>query len=223
VTDPKTHAKSQVQTVEPGWVTVTEKVPRPLSQGWNLLVIPGLPTDPAGQPRTLLVYGDDSPPTFQLNTGASPLVINQADIDNGSTYHVSGSIVDDSFGTKHFETDVKLNAFDPLGTGWARTNPNHVEQVDANHILVVFPIYDLAGNRYIVKITLTVTNDAQLLRDIGQKTITVEDNPWHPARSLGTSARLVELLAQRLRLGMLGIGLEHAVERCSRRVAVALT
>jgi hypothetical protein len=175
VIDPKTKVRSQVSSVVPGWVQVTETVARPLVQGWNLLTIT-LPAslDPTHTPnvRTLLVYGDDTPPSFQLNTASSPLVINQADIDNGSTYHISGNIVDDSFGTKHFETDVKLNDFDPLGTGWDKKNPNHVEQVDANHILVVFPIYDLAGNRYIVEITLTVTNDAPLLRDIGQKTIT---------------------------------------------------
>jgi hypothetical protein len=177
--------------VVPGWVTVTETVPRPLSQGWNVLMINGLPTD-GGHVRSLLVYGDDSPPTFQLNTAASPLLINQADIDNGSTYHVSGNIVDDSFGTKHFETNVVLNDFDPLGTGWDPKNPNHVEQVDANHILVVFPIYDLAGNRYIVEITLTVTADATLLRDLGQKTITTAA----PSSTLYYTIQVIDVRAQ---------------------------
>ena len=166
VTDPKTKVKTQ--QVVPAWVTVTETSMRKLHEGWNVLTI-NPPTD-GGHVRTLLVYGDDTPPTFQLNTSGSPLLINQADIDNGSTYHISGNIVDASVGTKHFETTVVLNNFTPTD---AKGNPlNHVEQIDANHIWVVFTIFDNAKNPYLVKIMVTVTKDATLLRDTGQKTIT---------------------------------------------------
>jgi hypothetical protein len=167
VTDPTTHVKSQVQTVVPGWVTVTETVPRQLQEGWNVLTITGLPTD-GGHIRTLLVYGDDTPPTFQLNTTVSPLLINQADVDNGSIYTVKGLIVDASFGTKLFETSFALN------------DPTHVfpayladgVTVDPNHLLLEFTITDFAKNPYKVIIVVTVTSDATLLRDIGQKAIT---------------------------------------------------
>jgi hypothetical protein len=135
------------------YVTVTEATKRQLHEGWNVLTIndPGL-----GHVRTLLVYGDDIAPTFQL-TSNSPLLVNQADVDNGSTYFISGDIVDASFGKKHFEIGIKLN------------DASHVTVLDANHIQLTFVVTDNAGNKYTALVELTVTNDAVLLKDIGRK------------------------------------------------------
>jgi hypothetical protein len=174
------HISTAVATlgqVIPAWVTVVESVPRKLHEGWNVLTVT-LPStiDTNHNPnyRTLLVYGDDTPPTFQLDTSTSPLVINLADVHNGSTYTVKGQIVDASFGTKLFQTSFALN--DPTHVFAAYlTNPDGTisTTVDPNHLLLEFVISDLAGNKYTVIITVTVTNDAPLLRDIGQKTISV--------------------------------------------------
>jgi len=80
-----------------------------------------------------------------------------------------GHIVDTSFGSKVFQTSFALN------------DPKHVfpvyldaanTQVDPNHLLLEFTITDNAKNAYTVIIEVTVTNDAPLLRNLGQKTIT---------------------------------------------------
>src|SRR5262249_12733708 len=86
-TDPKTRLKVQTQKVVPSWVSVTDPTPRQLHEGWNVLSFSN-PAIDGGHVRTLLVYGDDTPPTFQLSTSGSPLVINQADVHNGSIYHI---------------------------------------------------------------------------------------------------------------------------------------
>jgi hypothetical protein len=174
VTNPTTKVTSQVQNVVPGWVTVTETAPRQLQEGWNLLKIDSdpadggmnLPTD-GGHVRTLLVFGDDTPPTFTLDTSTSPLLINQADVNNGSTYTVKGQIVDASFGTKLFQTSFALN--DPTHVFPAYLSDGVT--VDPNHLLLEFTITDFAKNPYKVVIVVTVTTDATLLRDIGQKAI----------------------------------------------------
>jgi hypothetical protein len=154
------------------WVSVKEPTMRLLHEGWNVLTIQ-LPTtfDTFHNPnvRTLLVYGDDTPPTFQLNTTASPLVINKADVDNGSIYHVSGTVIDASVGPKHFETSFALN--DPTHVFPVYLDPV-AKTVDPNHLLLEFTIYDNAKNAYTVIIEVTVTTDATLLRDLGQKNIT---------------------------------------------------
>jgi hypothetical protein len=183
-----TDAKTLGQVI-PAWVTVTETVPRQLQEGWNLLTI-NPPTD-GGQTRTLLVYGDDTPPTFTLDTSASPLVINVADVNNGSIYTVKGQIVDASFGTKLFQASFALN--DPTHVFPAYvTLPDGTTAVDPNHILLEFTITDLAKNPYKVIITLTVTTDATLLRDLGQKAITTVV----PSTTLLNVIQVIDMRAQ---------------------------
>jgi hypothetical protein len=150
-----------------GYVTVKETTPRQLQEGWNLLQINN-PFSGAGQPqsRTLLVFGDDTAPTFTLDPN-SPLVVNRADVDNGSTYYVRGTIHDNSFGSKSFEIAIKLN------------DPKHVlpvylpdgKTVDPNHIMLTFQVTDNAHNTYTVMFELTVSDTAVLLKDIGRKDI----------------------------------------------------
>jgi hypothetical protein len=148
-----------------GNVTVKETTKRQLQPGWNLLQITN-PFSGPGQPqnRTLLVYGDIIPPTFMISAN-DPLVVNRADVNNGSTYYVTGRIIDDSFGSKDFQIGIALN------------DPKHVlpvyladgKTVDPNHIDLTFTIQDNAHNTYQVTIELTVSDTAVLLKDIGRK------------------------------------------------------
>jgi hypothetical protein len=141
-----------------GYVTVKETAPTQLSAGWNLLTRTIL-----GATRTLLVYGDDTAPTFAL--GKDPLIINKADLDNGSTYYVSGTILDDSFGSKHFETSFKLS------------DATHVSPLFTENgvmfVNLMFTITDLAGNATLVTIKIQVTTDATLIKDIGRKNLPI--------------------------------------------------
>jgi hypothetical protein len=132
------------------YATVHETTATPLHQGWNLLT-----RTIAGATRTLLVYGDITPPTFQLNPNV-PLVVNQADIDNGSTFLVQGFILDDSFGKKDFRMGIKLN------------DPNHVKLNGDGTLTITFTISDLAGNTTVVSLTLTISHTATLIKDLGR-------------------------------------------------------
>src|SRR5262249_55943519 len=84
-------------------ITVQELSATPLTSGWNLLT-----RTIQGVLRTLLVYGDNTPPSF-VASSSMPLVINKADLDNGVTFFVDGFVVDDSFGKMHFVQGFKLN------------------------------------------------------------------------------------------------------------------
>jgi hypothetical protein len=138
-----------------GYVTVRETTPTLLASGWNLVT-----REILGTTRTLLIYGDNVPPTFIVNPKL-PTAINQADLDNGSTFVVEGDIVDDSFGTVHFRQSFKLN------------DAQHVSalQTDAtgSFVILTFTIKDFAGNSTNVHLRLDVSPTAILLKDIGRK------------------------------------------------------
>ena len=139
-----------------GYVTVKQTLTTPLHAGWNLL-----PVAINGVNRALLVYGDDAPPAFSLNAD-TPTVVNQADIDNGSTLSIKGKIVDNSFGTRDFRASFKLN------------DPKHVTPVQtradgSKFITLSFTIKDDAGNTFLVQIDFDVVNQATLLKDNGRK------------------------------------------------------
>src|SRR5262249_6983753 len=135
------------------YVTVRQTAPTQLRAGWNLLTItlPG-----STQTRTLLVFGDDIPPTFQVGAGV-PGTINQADIDTGTSFLVTGDILDNSFGTMHFSQSFRLN------------DTSHVvEQTRADgsrFVTLSFTIHDFAGNTYLVSMDLNVTDTAPLVQD----------------------------------------------------------
>jgi G8 domain len=136
--------------------TVTETSPTTLHSGWNLLT-----RQIAGATRTLLVYGDFTPPTFQFDPGVIRTV-NKADIDNGATFVVSGNIVDDSFGKRHFEVAIQLN--DP-----AHVSAIHKDAGGNDVITLTFTIKDFAGNTTTVSVDLQVSYTAILTKDVGRR------------------------------------------------------
>jgi hypothetical protein len=137
------------------YVTVKETTPTTLVAGWNLITRTIL-----GQTRTLLVYGDNIPPTFTFGS-IVPGVINKADIDNGSTFVVEGYIVDDSFGKKFFRASFELN--DATHFSAIQTRPD-----GSMYVTLTFTVSDYAGNKFVVTTDLTVTLTATLLKDIGR-------------------------------------------------------
>jgi hypothetical protein len=147
------------------YVTVNQKLtltPTTLHAGWNVI-----PLVLNGVNRALLVYGDDSPPTFVLTSPSGPTTINQADITAGSSIVIQGKILDDSLGPggfKDFRMSFKLN------------DPTHVTAVQtradgSQFITLSFTIKDFAGNTYLVSIDFDVTNQATLVQNIGTKTL----------------------------------------------------
>jgi hypothetical protein len=142
------------------YVTVRETAAagqlRQLRPGWNLLqvTLPG-----SSQPRTLLVFGDDVPPTFQFGP-QFPGVINQADIDNGATLVVEGDILDNSFGSMHYRQSFRLNDATHFSAVQTRADGSH-------YVVLSFTIHDFAGNTYLVTTELTVTDTATLIQNIG--------------------------------------------------------
>ncbi len=136
--------------------TVKEAAPVTLQSGWNLLT-----RQIAGATRTLLVYGDFTPPTFEFSANTLR-PINRADIDNGATFVIMGSIVDDSFGKRHFELAVKLN--DPK-----YFSPVHKDAQNNDIVTLTFTIKDFAGNITTVVVDLQVSYTAILTKDVGRK------------------------------------------------------
>jgi hypothetical protein len=138
-----------------GYVTVKETAATPLSNGWNLITRQVL-----GVTRTMMVFADSTPPTFVLNANVLT-TINQADLDNGSTFVVEGKILDNSFGSMNFRQSFKLN------------DPKYVSalQTDAKGSFVVlsFIIKDFAGNAYQVNLRLDVSATSTLIKDVGRK------------------------------------------------------
>ena len=135
---------------------IAESTATPLVNGWNLLTRQVL-----GQPRTLLVCGDNTPPNLQLSA-SRPMTIIKADLDNGTTLLIDGQLLDDSFGTKHFQQTIKFN--DPKFVSALQTHAD-----GTLFVTVTLVVEDLANNKTIVKIDINVSLTATLLKDIGRK------------------------------------------------------
>lgn len=141
---------------------VSESTHTPLVQGWNLITRTIL-----GQTRTMLIYGDNIPPTLVLSAN-SPTTLNQADLDNGTMLNLSGDIVDDSTGSTHFTMSIKLN--DPSAVSVQKTRPD-----GSKYVTITFAIRDQAGNTTIIHLDFTVQLSAILIKDQGQKYLPLID------------------------------------------------
>ncbi len=161
-----------------GWVSVKEKTASPLHPGWNLLT-----RNILGHVRTVLVYSDDIPPTFQFASGTAKSV-NLADIENGSMFVIQGNILDDSFGSRSFFMMVALN--DPKYFSGVQTAAD-----GSRFITLSFVVKDFAGNATTVKLNLPVTQTSTLQKDLGRKNLPTI-RPSHTLQAL-----LARLLARR--------------------------
>ncbi len=137
-------------------VYISETTGTPLHNGWNVITRQVL-----GQPRSFLVFGDDTPPNLQLSANM-PGVINKADLDNGATLLIDGQLVDNSFGTRHFQQTIKLN--DAKYVSALKTRAD-----GSQFVTITLTIMDNAKNISTVHIDLNVTLTATLLKDIGRR------------------------------------------------------
>jgi hypothetical protein len=145
-----------------GYVTVKETTPTPLVPGWNVVT-----RQIVGQTRSLLVYDDVMPPSFVPDPTLTN-VINPADLDNGSTYYVEGTVVDDSFGKMNFRLAIKLN--DPSHVS-ALQSETETDGTVRQFVNLTFTIQDFAGNTTLVTLKLYVDPNAPTLNMIGYKNL----------------------------------------------------
>ena len=138
-----------------GYLTVKETTPTLLVNGWNLVTRQVL-----GTTRTLFVFADNVAPTFVLDPKLST-TINAADLANGSSFVVQGSVIDNSTGRTHFWQSFKLNDAEHVSA--LQSDPNGA------FVVLTFTIKDKAGNGTIVHLRLNVSNEAILIKDIGRK------------------------------------------------------
>jgi len=144
------------------WVTVKETAKTQLVAGWNLLTRI-MTFDGVASKRTLLVYGDNTPPSFVIDPSV-PTTINRADWDNGATWVLSGTITDDSFGSVDFRMNVKLGdpKYFPDGL---------LHDAQGDYAVFKMTIKDAAGNQSLIAITLRITATAPLQKDLGRKSL----------------------------------------------------
>jgi hypothetical protein len=161
--DPKPTDPTLPRPDSKGFVTV--RVATPLHQGWNVILVKA---DSPGQARSLLVYGDDIPPTF-TPAASTPATLNQADIDNGSSIVIQGTITDDSFGTRNFYQTFKFNNPTSTTPGPFTYTRDPVTGYITSATLS-FTITDFAGNKWVVNIIFAVAQNATLIQDIGRTT-----------------------------------------------------
>lgn len=138
-----------------GYVSVRETTPTPLANGWNLVTRQIL-----GTTRTLLVYGDNLPPSFVVDPNLS-LTVNQADLNNGSSFVVQGTIVDNSFGKRSFWQSFRLNDA-------SYVSPLQTDAAGA-FIMLTFTVKDFAGNSTRVSLRINVLSNVTLIKDVGRK------------------------------------------------------
>ena len=143
-------------------VLISESEPTQLKAGWNLLT-----RTIDGQPRTLLVYGDITVPTFQFNPGL-PRALNEADLRNGSTLVIDSYVWDDSSGPLRFAALVKLN--DPNQVSAIRTRVN-----GTRYVTLSFSISDFAGNSSRIAFNLDVSSTARLIKDLNSQNMPLFD------------------------------------------------
>lgn len=134
---------------------VAETTPTPLVNGWNLVTRQVL-----GQPRTILIYGDNTPPSLQLDAN-TPTTINKTELDNGASFMIDAQLIDDSFGTRHFQQFIKLNDSKIVSALKTRADASM-------YVTLTFTVEDMAHNKSIINVDLNVTYTASLLKDIGR-------------------------------------------------------
>jgi hypothetical protein len=122
-----------------------------LVPGWNVItrVIGGVN-------RSFLVYGDVTPPTFQINPKLV-LKINPLDLSYGFT--ITGTILDDSFGSMDYHH--RFTGLDKL--------PIQTAADGSKFITITFTISDFAGNQTKVSINVIVDPSYPLQGQLHQK------------------------------------------------------
>ena len=125
-----------------------------LAEGWNLFTF-----EEESQLRTLLVFGDITPPEFVLSTSV-PTVINPLDLKRG--FRVTGTILDNSFGSKHFKKVFKGHELLAL--------PIFTREDGSSYVVLEFTVRDFADNTTPVSFELTL-DEAEPLFHVKQRVV----------------------------------------------------
>lgn len=130
-------------------VRFTDATPVALREGWNVIT-----RTIGGYKRSFLVYGDITAPTFTLDPNQS-LRINPADLKDGLV--ISGTLFDDSFGTKNF--NMRFSDLDKLAT--------KVGADGLSYVTISFTVKDRAGNATTVSLNVIIDPKAPLQQTNG--------------------------------------------------------
>lgn len=153
---PYTLSYKYADPAHPGsYITVRETTPTTLHAGWNFLS-----RTVNGSLRTLLVYGDDTPPDFVINSHV-PLIINTADFNNHAIWKLEGQVTDDSFGSRFFRKNFTLGDTHFFSAFFQKPDGK-------SYTTFSMTITDLAGNSKIWKLDLQVSDSAPLQKDLGR-------------------------------------------------------
>lgn len=134
---------------------VVDPTPVNLREGWNLLTRPV-----NGRSRTFLVFGDVTPPTFQLDFALEDMMaINPRDLKKG--FRVTGIVGDNSTGATFFQRDFANLDKVPLQT-----------RADGSQFVTLkFRLKDRAGNATVVRLELNVSANAPLQSELTRKNL----------------------------------------------------
>lgn len=147
----------------------------PLHGGWNVVTRNLTYSDGSHGVVSLFVNDENMDPSFiNANPG---MVLNIADVVNGTTFNLTGWIAT-SYGQIQFTSTVKLN------------DANYVSAIKTKadgtkFITISFNIQNFAGTTTKISIDFTVTANATLIKDLGQKTLPYTDLSVTLMRLLG--------------------------------------
>ncbi|MDB4459083.1 hypothetical protein N9059_00760, partial [bacterium] len=133
------------------WTSNGERLRRrlpasPIAEGWNIFTF-----EEESSLRSLLVFGDITPPEFLLSENA-PTVINPLDVRRG--YRVTGKILDNSFGKKNFRKTFKGHHLLAL--------PVFTREDGSSFIELSFSVRDFARNYTAVVVAVTLDENEPL-------------------------------------------------------------
>lgn len=117
-----------------------------LREDWNLVTF-----EEEGYKRTILIFGDITPPEFVLSKKFPP-VINPLDLRRG--LRVVGTLLDNSFGSKMFRKTFRGSALQKL--------PLLTREDGSEYIELAFWVRDFARNRTHVVVEVTIDPDEPL-------------------------------------------------------------
>lgn len=135
-----------------------------LAEGWNVVT-----TELDGKNRSVLIFGDLTPPEFELLEGTA-LVINPLDLPRG--FWIRGRLTDNSNGMKHIHYHFRDLEDLPLLT----------REDGTKYIELEYEIHDYARNSTLITFELTVDPNAERFQDEGF-------NPNLPERTLSETLR----------------------------------
>jgi hypothetical protein len=124
-----------------------------IEEGWNLVTV-----NVDGKNKSVFVYGDITPPAFQVNrrTAEALEAVSVSDLKKG--FRVRGTILDDSFGSRGFSKRYSGKELKAMYAAALEAQGGDATQ--PVEIKLKFNVRDFAGNKTAVELTMVVKPDA---------------------------------------------------------------